>query len=294
MKERPGIDSVLGKSTVNYVSNYSPAILARESRVPNRLGIGIDSTLPFVGADAWHCHECSFLTTSGLPVNGVLKLVVPCASPYIVESKSLKLYLFSFNNEKLGTGTQASAISEFLTRVQADLSELLQEDGISGSFFQNGEEFAHSSFAAAEPLSSLVSLEELKFDTYQETPKLLQEGMFRKFFISSDLLRSNCKITNQPDWGDVFIYYKGSPGVSLESVARYLVSFRNENHFHEEIVETIFSRIHKRFNPGRLAVTALYTRRGGIDICPTRSIHAEDLPSAVIDSAVWDWKTIRQ
>jgi len=297
-ESRPGIDFVLGKNTTEYRANYDPSILAREPRQGNRKQYNIkDDNLPFVGFDIWHVYETSFLTNNGRPVNGVLKLRVPADSKYIVESKSIKLYLFSFNMEKLGA-TKDEAIVEFLDRVSKDLDELL-ETTVSGAF----QDFEDSNvpqppsnlFTEAENLETYTDdLDTLTFDVFEETPGLLKEGDQKQFFIVSDLVRSNCKITHQPDWGTVFIQFKGKTGIDMNSLAQYLVSFRGENHFHEEIVECLYIRLLEKFAPDELMVTALYSRRGGADICPVRATSEDLYPTVLGDISRVDRKDYRQ
>lgn len=297
-KARPGIDSVLGKNTTEYRANYDPSILAREPRQGNRKQYKIkDNDLPFVGFDTWHAYETSFLTDNGRPVNGVLKLRIPADSKYIVESKSIKLYLFSFNMEKLGP-TKDAAIHEFLTRVSTDLDELLGTS-TSGAF----QDYADSTsdvipsdlFTKSKMLTEYTDdLDTIVFDKFNEDPAILQEGKTKKFFITSDLVRSNCKITHQPDWGTVFIKFKGDTGIDMNSLAQYLVSFRGENHFHEEIVECLYIRLLEKFAPKELMVTALYTRRGGIDICPVRATSEDLFPTVLGDIGAIDTKDYRQ
>lgn len=294
---RPGIDSVLGKNTTEYRANYDPSILAREPRQGNRKQYKIkDNALPFVGFDTWHAYEISFLTNNGRPVNGVLKLRVPADSKYIVESKSIKLYLFSFNMEKLGE-TKEEAITEFLNRISTDLDELL-ETNVSGAFqdYEDSTEPAVSSlFNDSVQLEQYTdNLDTLVFDKFEEDPAILKEGSQTDFFITSDLVRSNCKITHQPDWGTVFIKYKSDTGLDMNSLAQYLVSFRGENHFHEEIVECLYIRLLENFNPDELMVTALYTRRGGIDICPVRATSEDLYPTVLGDISKIDRKDYRQ
>ena len=297
-ESRPGIDFVLGKNTTEYRANYDPSILAREPRAGNRKQYRIKATaLPFVGFDVFHAYEISFLTDNGRPVNGVLKFRVPADSKYIVESKSIKLYLFSFNMEKLGA-TKEVAIEEFLRRVAKDLDELL-ETSVSGAFqdyAESTEEIIPSSlFTKSEMLEEWTDdLDDITFDRFEEDPNILSEGKAKEFFITSDLVRSNCKITHQPDWGTVFIKFKGNTGIDMNSLAQYLVSFRGENHFHEEIVECLYIRLLEKFNPDDLMVTALYTRRGGIDICPVRATSEELFPTVLGDIGAIDTKDYRQ
>ena len=293
------VGHVLGKDT-EYKFTYDPDILAREPRVKNRQIYGFDNEhLPFVtGYDTWHCYEASFMLENGLPVNGVLKLVIPANSEYIVESKSLKLYLFSFNMQKLGV-TKADAIERFQATVEKDLEALLGVHVRSGFFTEAiaTQMFSTDMFLGeAKPLEDFTSdLETISFNKFNEDPAILKFGDNQGLYIVSDMLRSNCKITHQPDWGTIFIYMFGMPkGVDTDALAQYIVSFRGENHFHEEIVECMYARLKEKYDPIELMVTALYTRRGGIDICPTRASKSELLPMQLIDPTLLTMKDYRQ
>jgi len=293
------VGHVLGKKT-DYKFTYDPGILAREPRIRNRQIYGFDNDhLPFaIGYDTWHAYECSFLLENGLPVNGVLKMVVPCTSEFIVESKSFKLYLFSFNMQPLGR-TRDEAINRFVETVTNDLSELL-EATVKIGFYTEADASAMLStdnlLGDARPLEDTTSdLEEIKFDKFNEDPEILKFGDNQGLYVFSDMLRSNCKITHQPDWGTVFVYMFGiNPGIDPDSLAQYIVSFRGENHFHEEIVECMYTRLWEKFKPIELMVTALYTRRGGIDICPTRASKGELIPMQLTDADILTLKDYRQ
>ena len=294
--EEHNIDYVLGKNTSKYETTYNPNILAREARKHNRdlYNIKEEDNL-FVGVDSWHIYEISFLTNNGRPIVGLMKLVISSNSKYIVESKSLKLYLFSFNMERLGD-TKEEAIQEFYRRVSGDLNILL-ETSIELKFFDHLEAkrtIRSSDLFLYENIDTHIDLDQIVFDTFTETPDLLKTGSANNFTISSDLLRSACRITNQPDWGTIYIKYRGEEGISLDSLARYIVSFRGENHFHEEIVECMYKRILDRFKPKDLMITALYTRRGGIDICPIRATSLDIFPSILPDVKINDLKEYRQ
>lgn len=295
MKENT-IDHVLGKEISDYRTTYDPAILVRVPRSENRKIYEIDEKRPpFVGFDTWHAYEVSFLTDKGLPVNGLLKLKVPASSQFIVESKSFKLYLFSFNMEKLGAETK-EATERFTQTVSSDLKKLLLCP-VELHFFYRSEAkelTKESSLKKAEELGTLIDLDSLEFTEFNENPQILQEGPSTHFFIRTDLLRSNCRITHQPDWGSLYIHFKGKEGLSLESLAQYIVSFRGENHFHEEIVECLYKRLMDRYKPGELMVTALYTRRGGIDICPVRASRETLYPTVLGDVRFSDVKDYRQ
>lgn len=284
---------VLGKK-VAYPKNYNPEILVAVPRSENRLQYNImDTNLPFVGFDSWHAYEIGFLTHNGLPVSGVLKLVYPCNNKFLVESKSLKLYLNSFNHEKLGN-TKTEAINAFLKTVKTDLTNLLNVD-ILLHFFEN-EPVASSDFSGFTKLEEESFVENLVFEHHKENPEILKviENRNATLKVYSDLLRSNCKITNQPDWGSIFIYLKGEKYVDKASLLSYIVSFRNENHFHEEVCEMIYKRLWDFYLPQELMVACLYTRRGGIDICPSRASHVHLLPHGLTTASQLSKLTFRQ
>lgn len=284
---------VLGKQ-VDYPKTYSPEILVAVPRFENRVRYNIEENqLPFVGFDTWHAYEIGFLTTRGLPVAGLLKIVYPANNASIVESKSLKLYLNSFNHEKLGE-TKEDASNEFVTQVKNDLSKLLNTI-VEIAFFDSlpNPTFDFDGFIKLENKSFA---NKLRFSHDKENPGLLQFSKSgpttQKIF--SDLLRSNCKITNQPDWGSIFIHIKTDKPIKLSRILEYIVSFRNENHFHEEVCEMIYTRLWNFYKPDELAVTCLYTRRGGIDICPSRASSVNLLPANLTNANTITNKTLRQ
>ena len=210
---------------------------------------------------------------NGYPVSGVLKLCVPVSSPNICESKSLKLYLNSFNMQKMGNSLH-SAINKFESTVQADIATCVGS-AVTVHFhtmFDKGRE----KFPVSRKyitLEQILDFENITFDQYAEDPSILKVKADPKseHRFTTNILRSNCRVTNQPDWGDVFIYMKGDYTVEPESLLQYLVSMRTENHFHEEIAECIYKRLIDLFpEQVDLGVLCLYTRRGGIDINPMR------------------------
>ena len=281
----------LGKVS-QYKSTYDKTLLVREPRQNNRTYLDIqDNNLPFVGFDTWNAYECSFLLNNGCPVTGITKLNYPSNSKYIVESKSIKLYFNSFNMQKMG-GNIRDAIDQFTKTVSADLSDLLQTDVkvgfIPSSIYDKTEVSAHdyydkSQFQTLEDSIPETTLYKLNFDTYQETPALLDSGNHMEVpdggnvgqYFHSALLKSNCRVTSQPDWGDVFIYINTNQHVDKTSLLRYIVSFRGECHFHEEICECVYKRLHDKFEPQALFVMCLYARRGGIDINPVRASNVD-------------------
>lgn len=274
--DNTAISTHLGK-TSQYKTQYDPSLLVREPRSSNRKHLNIaDDKLPFCGNDTWNAYEVSGLTDTGLPVVGVAKIVYPCDSKYIVESKSLKLYLNSFNMTKLGANSQ-EVMENMVAHIRHDLDELLETCTLV-KIFNSSDIEAEIVNAKDEYFDNYKTLEtganQLKFTVYQETPSLLKlvpATTSRKHFHSA-LLKSNCRVTSQPDWGDVFIsYLPREYDVDENSLLQYIVSFRDECHFHEEICETIYTRLNDTLKPLELKVMCLYARRGGIDINPERA-----------------------
>jgi 7-cyano-7-deazaguanine reductase len=282
----------LGKKT-GYPVRYSPVVLLPIRRFENREQYGIPEHPDFTGIDVWHAYEFGFLTHKGLPVTGILKIGYPSSNLFIVESKSLKLYLNSFNMERFGD-TRNEGLEIVLDLIHNDLEKILQTK-VEIHFFGVKED-SFSDFSSYQRLESLVDEAHLEFDQFKENPSLLEiesDGRM-EIQIFSDILRSNCKVTHQPDWGSVFIHLKSSGKLNLESLLKYLVSFRNENHFHEEVCEIIYKRLSDLLQPDELMVACIYTRRGGIDICPVRANKMELLPKFLINPRVLDKKLLRQ
>jgi 7-cyano-7-deazaguanine reductase len=282
----------LGKQ-VNYPQHYAPEMLVAVPRFLNREQYQLlETDLPFVGFDAWHAYELSFLTERGLPVTGLLKFVYPATNPSLVESKSLKLYLNSFNMGRFGQ-TLAEGLEMVLATIKKDLSSLLQTD-VQVSFFDTYPDPVLFDFDAYELLEKQPEVETLHFQHYSETPELLQTSKPGNLKACTHLLRSNCKITHQPDWGSAYIHLRGKTTPDKYSLLQYLVSIRNENHFHEEICEMIYKRLWDTYQPDELAVTCIYTRRGGIDICPSRASHPQLLPIHLGNNQTLTFKLLRQ
>ena len=294
--------------TSQYKAIYDPSLLVREPRQANRKHLNIDdNNLPFVGNDTWNAYEVSGLTNKGLPVTGVAKIVYPCDSEFIVESKSIKLYFNSFNMTKLGD-SDIDVLEEIEKRAARDLSTLLgtyvrvrlhTNSEVLRDITRASQEWMHNE----DVTPNYITLEEsypvgdIKFSVYSETPELLQvieEAPIEEVYYHSALLKSNCRVTSQPDWGDVYIYMKGSNTIDPISLLQYIVSFRDECHFHEEICETIYKRIMDTVNPDELSVKCLYARRGGIDINPERVSHKKLLHSTLSEVGVPHIKTPKQ
>jgi 7-cyano-7-deazaguanine reductase len=270
--------SLLGK-VATYVDRYDAALLYPLPRAAQRALIGVAERPVFLGADLWTAYELSWLNTRGKPQVALGRFVVPCESTHLVESKSLKLYLNSFNN------TVFADIDAVRQTLQKDLSEAVWRSGVVqssvGVQLLTPEQYAKEKIAEMDGLS----LDRLDLDCshYQPAPELLctasNEAPVTET-LYSNLLKSNCLVTGQPDWGSVSISYSG-PQIDQAGLLQYIVSFRNHNEFHEHCVERMFMDIWTRCQPTKLTVYARYTRRGGVDINPWRSSHAQSLPSQV-------------
>jgi len=261
--------SPLGKASA-YVDQYDASLLFPIPRAEKRAEIGIADAQPFFGADMWTAFELSWLNLRGKPQVALAHITVPCESPNIVESKSFKLYLNSFNN------TRFLDAREVRERIRADLSAAV---GAGVGIKTLGPELFDR-----EPVHELdgLNLDRLDVECIHYTPA--PELLFAEFdeppveeTLTSNLLKSNCLVTGQPDWGSVQIRYSG-PQINQEGLLQYLVSFRNHNEFHEQCVERIFMDVWTRCKPIKLAVYARYTRRGGLDINPFRTSHPQPLP----------------
>lgn len=291
----------LGKVT-GYKSTYDPSLLVRELRQNNRKHLSIsDDKLPFVGYDIWNAYEVSCLTNGGMPIAAIAKIVYPCTSKYIVESKSIKLYLNSFNMT-VYKGNIVNVLHALESAIVNDLSKLLETDVkvyVRLTKAVDDEVYYPPVFANSHypTLENYIDVTEISTSRYSETPSLLSATLInepRQQRFHSALLKSNCRVTSQPDWGDVYIHYKGKFEINPTSLLQYIVSFRDECHFHEEICETIYKRLFDKFDPEELVVSCLYVRRGGIDINPTRASKYELLDRALKDEYKYFTKTARQ
>ncbi len=279
-----------------YKDTYSPKLLVKIPRHLNREGYGLTGK-EFTGVDTWNAYEVSAITSKGQPVAGMLKIVCPSDSEFHVESKSIKLYLNSYNMTRIGD-TAADCIKGIEARVKRDLDELL-ETNTTVTFYASKEETTPLSFSEDyKDLDFWVSLDTLDFTEFKsdatklrghkptDDPKTMQ--------FKSNLLRSNCRVTNQPDWGDIFVTIKGTKLPDAGSLAEYIVSHRTVSHFHEEICEMIFKHLTDAFEPEQLMVACLYTRRGGIDINPIRATHQSLIPEFFTNPDFIIDKTLRQ
>ncbi len=263
---------LLGKK-IEGCDTYNPSFLVAVPRTENRIRYNIDeNNLPFEGFDIWHAYEFSSMTQNGLPYTRVLKLKYSCCSKFIVESKSLKLYLNSFNMSRYGKNIKES-LNICAKVIQKDLSELLKTEVVL-SFLDVDTEHTKI-FDRFKNVLDFVDFDNLKIENFKESPELLEVEETREnkeYFLNFDSLRSNCRVTHQPDFGSAFIYYKSKQHIKESSLIRYLCSFRCEYHFHEECCEMVYKRLFDLLDDENdvLVVCILYTRRGGIDICPIR------------------------
>jgi 7-cyano-7-deazaguanine reductase len=271
-------ESQLGKPAP-YVDHYDATLLFPISRLPKRQELGLHGAVPFFGADLWTAFELSWLTPRGKPQVAIAHVTVPCETPNIVESKSFKLYLNSFTN------TRFASADEVRDRLRADISEAAWRGAPAPSSV--GVRILMPDQFDREPVHELdgLSLDRLDIECSQYTPapELLTAASGEQpveEVLTSNLLKSNCLVTGQPDWGSVQIRYSG-PQIEQGGLLQYLVSFRNHNEFHEQCVERIFMDLWKRCKPVKLAVYARYTRRGGLDINPFRTSHPQAIPANV-------------
>jgi 7-cyano-7-deazaguanine reductase len=268
--------SQLGKSSA-YADQYDAALLFPIARRLKRDEIGLSATLPFFGADLWTAYELSWLNARGKPQVAIARITVPAESTHIVESKSVKLYLNSFNN------TVFAEAAEVQARLREDLSAAIWQGGNVMSSV--GVQLVLPPDFDKEPVHELDGLNldrlDLECTHYQPAPELLT-AQFNEApvteTLTSQLLKSNCLVTGQPDWGSVRISYTG-PQIDQAGLLQYIVSFRNHNEFHEQCVERIFMDIWRRCKPSKLEVYARYTRRGGVDINPWRTSHPMPAPA---------------
>lgn len=255
--------ALLGQQT-QYKDSYDASLLFPIARKLNRDDLGIDEAqLPFKGEDIWTGYELSWLNQKGKPVVAVAEFVFPATSSHIIESKSFKLYLNSFNQTRFDS---IDEVKKILTR---DLSQAAHTDVVVNIF--DADDFS-CLLPTAFPGECLDNLD-IEISTYDldtsllaldPNPQVIEETLY------SHLLKSNCLITSQPDWASVVIRYKG-PKICRESLLKYLISFRSHNEFHEQCVERLFCDIQTKLGINELEVYARYTRRGGLDINPYRS-----------------------
>lgn len=269
-------DSQLGKPSA-YEDRYNPGLLFPLPRAPKRAEVGITGSLPFLGADLWTAFELGWLNPKGKPQVALAHITVPAETPHIIESKSFKLYLNSFNNSVFAD------IDAVRHTLRADLTEAAWR-GAPAVGASLGVKVLPPEQFDREPLHELdgLNLDRLDIDCtrYTPAPDLLTAAINEQPVtetLTSHLLKSNCLVTGQPDWGSVQISYTG-PQIAQEGLLQYIVSFRNHNEFHEQCVERMYTDIMARCKPTKLTVYARYTRRGGLDISPWRTSYPQAVP----------------
>ncbi len=263
----------LGKST-EYIDEYSPQLLQAVPRALNRQDLQLSSeNLPFYGEDIWYGYELSWLEPNGKPVVAVAEFRFCCTSANLVESKSFKLYLNSFNQSRFNSWQTVAHT------LQKDLSKISGKPVVVNLFKVNDcppLEIAHNSATCIDDI-------DLTINNYQFDRQLLNgscqnsDSPLVQEYLVSHLLKSNCLITNQPDWASIYIEYSGKP-IDHGQLLKYLISFRQHNEFHEQCVERIYTDIMEFCQCTQLSVFARYTRRGGLDINPFRSNENRNAP----------------
>ncbi|MFQ3267467.1 MAG: 7-cyano-7-deazaguanine reductase [Colwellia sp.] len=267
----------LGKST-QYCSEYTADLLQGVPRSLNRDDLALNqSNLPFFGEDVWYGYELSWLNEKGKPVVAVAEFRFACTSKNIVESKSFKLYLNSFNQTRFAS---IKDVEKILTK---DLSKIAGSEANISLF--GVDHCPALDIAKNSDNCFCIDSEDISIDNYQYDAKLLAEAQNKghdsqvEEYLVSHLLKSNCLITNQPDWASVYIRYRGN-AIDHATLLKYLISFRQHNEFHEQCVERIYCDMQQFCQLDELTIFARYTRRGGLDINPFRSSHTKKAPFA--------------
>lgn len=267
----------LGKET-QYCSEYNADLLQGVPRSLNRDDLGLNQgTLPFIGEDVWYGYELSWLNPKGKPVVAVAEFRFSCTTENIVESKSFKLYLNSFNQ------TRFASVKDVENTLVKDLSN------ITGSLAKVSlfgvDHCPALDITKSNEQSVCIDGEDISIDNYQYNAQLLKKAQGDSSdsqtteYLVSHLLKSNCLITNQPDWATIYIQYSGKK-IDHAILLKYLISFRQHNEFHEQCVERVYCDLQKLCQLDELTVFARYTRRGGLDINPFRSSHILQAPFA--------------
>jgi len=250
-----------GQSVV-YSTHYNPGLLITIPRSENREKLGLNlKDLPFQGFDVWHAYELSWLNKQGKPQVAIGRLTFPCESTYLIESKSLKLYLNSLNQEKYGSDSELSELiaDDLSTAVEASVTIELLSLNSEGN-------------ALESPQGVCLDKLEVEISAYHPKAELLknEDSNLVAETLYTNLFRSNCPITNQPDWATFTVTYKGKR-ISHVALLQYLVSYREHNDYHESCVEKIFYDLQRCCEPDELTLQANFLRRGGLDINPLRT-----------------------
>ena len=264
-------NTLLGKEA-QYRFNYDASVLFPIARADARAALGIGQALPFYGIDSWTAYELSWLNTEGLPQVAIAEFDFPCTALNLVESKSFKLYLNTFNN------SQFAGADEVKATLARDLSAVAGAE-VAVRLFKVDDypRQQATGFTCIDPLS-------VRCEHYQPAPQLLTQGSGQvQEYLCSHVFRSLCPVTGQPDWASVYLFYQGWK-IDHASLLQYLVSFRNHQGFHEQCVEQIFVELLHHCQPERLMVYARFMRRGGLDINPLRATEPHDFPQMLHQS----------
>ena len=280
---------------------FDPSFLVPMPRKLAREDWGIKGD-EFVGYDTWHCHEATFLLNNGLPVAGTLKIVYPASSEFMVESKSFKLYLNTFDMCKMG-GTIKEAIAAYEAQVKHDISEAIQAP-VEVGFFRPGDEL--DVLVEADPASGYRLLEGYIGDEKLEKMEItdytaenfhfkIKEGHGSEFKVFTNALRSRCRHTKQKDTGAAYFHIKTEGGIlDLQSLLKEVIALREVNEFHEFCSEKLFTALTSVPQVKDCVVMLLYSRRGSLDINPVRATRLELIPQALIDAKVYTKKAMGQ
>ncbi|HPC73599.1 MAG TPA: NADPH-dependent 7-cyano-7-deazaguanine reductase QueF [Syntrophales bacterium] len=261
--------SLFRRETPPYRDHYDPRLLLPVPRATHRARIGIGRVLPFGGVDLWNAYELSWLDPGGKPRVAIATIAFPAQSPCLIESRSMKLYLNSFNQSRF------AGLRQIAETMRRDLSRACGS-GVKVDIMPPEKS---GGLVVEELEGKLIDGIRAGIARYKPDPSLLSaRGAVVEEVLTSNLLKSNCPLTGQPDWASLQIRYRG-PRISRTGLLRYIVSFRRHGDFHEHCVERIFMDLLRRCRPERLTVYARYTRRGGIDINPFRT-NCGDAPPA--------------
>lgn len=280
------IHGILGEQTTDYPTEYSPETLYPIARSMGRDAIGWHDDKLAVGVDWWQAFEMSWLNPQGISQVAIARFSVPASSPFIIESKSLKLYLNSINFTEFASWEEVQALitKDLSACVQADVQVELfgLENDMAGLLIAQPDGVCIDN-ALADNTDKVVLCEHpdaslLSIDNNLDSDKLLESNATQPYTFYSNLLRSNCPVTNQPDWGTLAVSINSNKTINEANILRYILSFRQHNGFHEQCVEQIFADLSEYYQPSALMVRAWYTRRGGIDINPCRVSDMSLLP----------------
>lgn len=284
-----------------YTDQFDPSLLNPMPRILARQDWGIKGD-EFVGYDTWHCHEASFLLDNGLPVAGTLKIVYPASSEFMVESKSFKLYLNTFDMCKMGP-TFEKAIAAYEAQVKHDISEAIKAP-VEVGFFRAGDEL--NELIEADPargyrlLEGYIGderLEKMEITDYNaQNPHFkILAGHSSEFRVFTNVLRSRCRHTKQKDTGAAYFYIRTEKGiVDLQSLLKEVIALREVNEFHEFCSEKLFTALTSHPEVKDCVVMLLYSRRGSLDINPVRATREDLIPQALIDAKVYTKKAMGQ